>query len=72
MPDNEYAVHITEEIGGETVIWLPESGGEYSAAAKQSRWEQVLNDKRSALLMMFGLLLQVFWITISGTNYPTQ
>lgn len=40
--------------------------------ARDRRWDKILTSKRTGFPIMLALLLVVFWLTITGANYPSQ
>ena len=60
-------VHTSDDLCREVVVTLP---GKY--AGRNSKLDSILTGKWTAFPIMVLALLGIFWITISGANYPSQ
>lgn len=40
--------------------------------ARDRKWDKILTSKRTGFPIMLALLLVIFWLTITGANYPSQ
>lgn len=48
------------------------SNGAGGYTAREARIDRILTGRRTALPILFAMLLVVFWITIVGANYPSS
>ena len=60
-------IHKAEEIGSETISYANEN---YNNADRKI--DRILTSKIFGIPIMIGLLGIIFWLTITGANYPSQ
>lgn len=60
-------VGICEEIGQETIVYEKK---EY--AARDQKIDKILTSKATGIPIMILLLCFIFWLTITGANYPSE
>lgn len=60
-------VRRAEELAAGTVVF---QRAVYNA--RDRKWDKILTSKRTGIPIMLGLLLVIFWLTITGANIPSQ
>lgn len=56
-----------EQIAAQAVSY-----GDIAHDARDRRWDRFFTGRRTGFISMFMLLLFVFWLTIEGSNYPSE
>ncbi len=60
------SILTSEYIYGEVV-----TSGENSHIKREEKFDKILTGKRTGIPIMLSLLFIIFWLTISGSNYPS-
>jgi len=61
------AVHRAEEIAGQVV-----RSAQNGYSERDRKWDRFLTGKATGFPIMLLLLLGIFWLTITGANYPSE
>lgn len=64
---HENCIHAAEEICRDVVSCQGADAG-----ARERRWDRLLTGRYTSIPIMFLFLLGIFWLTMTGANYPSE